>query len=227
MVGNEHVFDKFESKVMRNIEAYKDLLKAIDKKTNEKFLHNMIATQLAFAVLSLWEAFLSDILLSYVVKKPNKMLTRMEERVNQSIKDKFGNEILKCVFFKVKKHLTWHTLLHMIDPKGSNITRSEPTDFTQLANEYLTGRYARKFTLSQKDNEFYSFVKKFRNYLAHGSLRSRKELVIVIHKLKTPENSFLKGNVGCIGPYLKENISGKQRVLLIAERLIKVSEQLI
>lgn len=227
MVENKYIYDKFKSEVLRNIEAYNDLLKAIDKKINENFLHSMIATQLAFTILSLWEAFLSDILLSYIVKNPNKMFGKMEERVNQSIKDKFGNEILKCVIFKVKKHLSWHTLLHMIDSKGSNITRSEPTDFTQLANDYLTGRYARKFTLSQKDNEFYSFVKKIRNYLAHGSLLSKKELVIVIQTMETPENSFLKGNIGRIGPYLKENISGKQRVLLIAERLIKVSEQLI
>jgi hypothetical protein len=227
MLDRDKIQAQFESSIDHNVGAYNDLLKAIDKKTNEDFLHGMIASQLAFTLLSIWEAYLSDVIIAYVAKSPKKMMESIKERVEKSLKDKFGSEIAKSTALTFSHELSQNSIMGIIDPKGVNISRAEPRDFTNLANEFLTGHHARKFTFNQKDREFYIFLKKLRNYLAHGSVASREELNKVVASLAHADNAVFKCAIGRIGSYLKSPCSATSRVVVVSDRLKIFSRQLI
>ncbi|MDD5593321.1 MAG: hypothetical protein PHG97_01090 [Candidatus Margulisbacteria bacterium] len=227
MAESSLLLAQFKREVGQNVQFYTDLLKAIDKKINEKSLHSMLATQLTFTLFSLWEAFLSDIFISYVRKSPSKAIKNLRAKVNKSLYDKFGSDVSRNTHLNLGNSLSWHTATSILDPKEWNITRVEPVKFTQLANENLSARHAKLFSFTEKDTEFYKFTKKMRNYLAHGSIASRRELGLAIKSIENPDNLFLKARLGEIGPYLKQVVTGKSRVLLIADRLLQFADQLV
>jgi len=207
--------------------AYTELLIAIHNKKNEAMLKSMLAKQLTFSTLSIWEAFISDLLIAYVAANPGKMVEDLKDRVEQSILSKFGSEPAKTMKLNIKFPLSRTRVAAILDPKGFNVTLKTSKQLTERANQILPARFAKKFSLHAPEAEFYDFAIALRNYLAHGSTSSRSYLKETISSLSRDENKMFKDSITDIGMYLKEIVSSKKtRAILLSERLEKLAKKI-
>ena len=69
---------------------FDELLLAVHQKRRQASLETMIAEQSALLIAVLWETFIKDLLVSYIVQDPQSCLEHFEGRFRQSIAEKFS-----------------------------------------------------------------------------------------------------------------------------------------
>jgi hypothetical protein len=180
----------------------------------------MLAEQFVLNVGVLWEVFINELLLSYLIASPNRFSKNLSAKLFQSIDTRFGSTVSQLVRFSVPKELSIAKASALADPKNFNITVNSSDDLTTRANDLLEAKYARLFTLQPEDAQLLNFIVAMRNYLAHRSISAKTKLK-KITSLLSGVNISLRGPVSNIGTYLKKrDANNNTRSVLIAKRLI-------
>lgn len=221
------VVSEFSKRLQSSVGYHQELLLAVHLKKHQAALETMLAEQFALNIVVLWEVFLNELLISYLVVSPGRFSKNLEERVYQSMKERFGPSIGQMIEFTFPSELTFARASLLADPKELNISVKSADQLAQKANELLSARYARLFTLEPEDAQFVDFVIATRNFLAHRSGGARTKLKTAIIPL-TGANSTLQGSISHIGTYLKTLDSiGNTRSAFIAQRLVEVANKLV
>lgn len=223
---NKDVIRKFTERLTAAIDYHRELLLAVHLKTHQASLETMLAEQFTFNSAVLWEGFLSDILLTYVVMSPKTYLALLEQRVTQSLKERFGSEVVRYHDISFPSKINRGQAKSLIDPKQFNITVRSATGLAQKANDLLAAKYAKKFTLIPEDAHLVDFSIAIRNYLGHRSSAARETLKAAVQPL-AGANADLQTDVRDVGSYLKHrNAAGDTRAIILAQRLIAVASKL-
>jgi hypothetical protein len=219
--------DKFCARVEKSIAHHDELLAAVQGKLRQAALETMLSEQFAFNVIVLWEVFLSDLLVQYLSMSPSRYTKDLKGRLLQSVKEKFGHPTAQFLRFSPPNKISVAQTRAMVDPKEYNITITSADALSRRANELLEAKYARLFTLNAEFAQFVNYIIAVRNYLAHRSTSSRKQLKTAVAALQGP-NQPLIGPVSKVGSYLKvRDQQNKTRSVLIAARLIELARTLI
>jgi len=217
------VSSKFVKRLQTSIDYHRELLLAVHLKKHQAGLETMLTEQFVFYIVVVWEVFLHDLLLSYLVMSPELFSKNLKERINQSVRESYGFGASQMVRFNGPKELSIPKAASLADPKGFNITVASSDHLTKRANELLTAKYARLFTLNTEDAQFVDFIISMRNYLAHRSRSARTQLKKTTQQL-SGKNSGLRGSVSNIGIYLKtRNSNDNTRSIIIGKRLIDLA----
>ena len=218
---------KFDNKLSALLSHHHELKLAIHNKRNEASLKNELVTQLALSLSILWESFLHDLIVSYILMRPHHTLTSLKLRIMQSVEGKFGEAVAKAVAFNSPSSLTRSKLLDLLNQRGWNITAASASKLADKANLLLAAPYAIKFSLDSEDSEFYDYSKGLRNYLGHTSDGAREVFKDTIGNLTETVNMPLKASLNQIASYLKAPaIDNQSRVEYIAHRLKTLANKL-
>lgn len=204
-----------------------ELKLAIHNKRNESTLADELVCQFVLQAAVLWESFQNDLLLTYVEMMPSKALASLESRIRQSVEGKFGKGCRRATTFTRPSSLSRAVLEALLDHRGWNLSSRNADQLSSTANDLLSSRYAKRFSLERKDSEFYNYVIGLRNYLSHYSAGARKELKQRIDALSDISNHPLKAPIGVIGRYLKYDTgNGTSRAVLVVERIREIAKTL-
>lgn len=209
------------------VEHYNELTLAIHNKRNEASLGNELATQTTLSLLVRWENFVSDILLVYAQSEPTRLIRSTEVRVLQSVEQRFGKMCSRHLQLTFPRILTLKMIAAIADDKGRNITAQSASELATRANDLLSGRYAKKFTLEPRDSQFYDYVIAVRNYLGHFSTKALKTLRETIQRMQHRDNVVFQARFTHIGPYLRtDGATGVNRTELIGQRLEELARRM-
>jgi hypothetical protein len=225
--ASETVKDRFRRRIQDGLKRHEELTLAVHGKRVQASLETILVEQLVLSVGVMWEAFLSDILVVYVVAAPAPYLRGLRRRLEQSVEAKFGPKVGRLIRFSPPARLSRSQCVGLLDPKGWNVTASSAADLASRANEWLAAPYARGFSLNAEDGELVDLLVAVRNYLSHRSKGSRTMLREAIGKLSEPRNAPLRGTLRDVGTYLKaKDATGRSRARLIAERVTEIAATL-
>lgn len=225
-INSKIIVNKFVKRIESATDYYKGLLKSINPEKHQATLETILAEQFVFNMAVFWEVFLNDIILFYIIKSPKHFLNFNKNRITSSIKDKYGPTACNIIEFKVLNELSLKKVALLIDKKNFNMSFKSVGDLTSCANNYLVPKYAKLFSLNKDDVDFVNFEFAIRNYLAHRSKASFEHLKSIIPVL-SEVNINLNNSVSKIGHYLKQNIRGESRSILIGKRIIDIAKKLI
>ncbi|MFQ5596697.1 MAG: hypothetical protein ACE5GK_01465 [Nitrospiria bacterium] len=218
---------KFTKRIEGLISNHGELKLAIHNKRNEAVLENELVVQFVLQAAVLWESFQNDIILAYIEKSPSKALTSLEERIKQSVEDKFGKSCRRAITFSRPGNLTRTVLASLLDQKGWNISVKDAERLSTNANTLLASRFAKKFSLDRDDSEFYDYAISLRNYLSHYSSDAKSELKKKIGALCEPTNAPLKAQLRTIEGYLKAHGgTATTRAVFVVERMKQIAAKL-
>src|ERR1051325_7548976 len=201
---NKDVVRKFVKRLDAGIGFHEELLLAVHLKTHQASLETMLAEQFVLNTAVLWEVFLSDILLAYMIMSPRPYLKTLKTKMLQSIKDRFGTEAARCVGVDLPARPSLAVAASYADPKNFNITVNSAEALKKRADELLAAQHAKRFTLAAEDAQFVDFLVAMRNYLGHRSDAARVRLREVVSPL-VGQNITLKASVANVGAYLKRS----------------------
>lgn len=218
----------FKKRMSLALDHHKELMVKVSSNRRQASLEAMLVEDFVLSASVMWEAFVNDLILSYVCETPDTYLDHLENKINQSVTNKFGASIAKQVKFIRPAKLKRVQAIRMIDPNGWNITADCAQGLSDRANELLTASHAKKFSLEQEDREFLDFLVPLRNFLSHRSKGSRDRLNSAISRLTAGgRNSNLKGKFTTAGAFLKVQVpTGNTRATEIARRLVEIVQKL-
>lgn len=228
MAQIKKVFTTFKERTLKAVDYHTELMLAVHLKRRQAILESILAEQFVLTIAVMWEAYVNDLLLAYVIKSPGVCLKNLQSRIKKGILDKYGSSVAKTVVFKWPRELDKSRALAILDPDGWNITARSAKALSERANDLLIASHAKKFFLNSDDREFIDALLCLRNYLSHHSKNSRRMLLNSILNIKSPStNAALKGPFFSAGSYLKkDNGLGETRAKFIARRLIEIGEKL-
>lgn len=196
-------------------------------KVNQAALETMLVEQFVMLSAVQWESFLNDLIVAYVMMRPQAALNNLESRIEKSVESKFGEHAANCTTFKVQRPFSRQKIVGLLDPKNWNITVTSAQELTMKANDLLVAEFAKKFSLNKNDAEFIDFAVAVRNFLSHRSEASRMELKNSVTALTEPANAMFNGQIRDVGTYLKtKDGAGTTRAVSFASRLIAISAAL-
>ena len=222
------IVDKFLTRIAQLSEYHRELLQTVAGKKRQIALEEMLSEQFVLNLAVLWEAFLSDLLIAYVVDDPKTTLKDLRERIGQSLKGNYGAEAESMTKFRMPRSLTRARARLLVDPKSFNVTAHSAEKLAERANKLLSGKYAKRFTLSAEDAQFFNYFVAVRNYLGHRSPASRQALKQT-EKALTGKNAGLRGNLKNIGAYLRQTPTpgAERRSALVAGRVREITALLV
>jgi len=216
--------NKFNGKLDLLLSHHNELKLAIHNKKNEASLESELVTQFILSVSVLWQSFVHDLFIAYILMDHSRALATIKSRVSKSIEDKFGITVAKNVYFKSPKSQSRAKIIDILDPKGWNITATTSAQLSAKANEFLVSRYAIKFSLDSGNSEFFDYMVSLRNFLSHNSKGARKKFIETTNGLSENINRPLKARINQIGPYLKATVNNNRtRAGFIVHRLQNIS----
>lgn len=212
----------FTRRVGVAIDYHRELLLAVHLKKRQASLESMLSEQFVLNIAVLWEVFLSDVVMAYVAEEPSTYLRTLKQRMEVSIRDRFGSTPSRCVRIKLPQAISVGMIPAWVDPKDFNLTFKSADILASKASELLAAPHAKKFALAQDDRQLFDYVVALRNFLAHRSLGSRAILKTAASGL-SGVNAALAGDVGEIGSYLKKKVPTDTRSAMIATRLSQIA----
>ncbi len=218
---------RFTERLDVAIGYHDELLLAVHGKRRQAGLETTLAEQFVFNAAVLWEVFLNELLLSYLVMSPEHFTSGLKTRLSASIKDRFGMEAARRTRIDLPNRITSRQASALADPKNYNITVGSAAQLATRANDLLVAAHARPFTLSAENAQLFDLVLAIRNYLGHRSDASRAELKRAVAGLNGV-NAGLNAPAANVGTYLKtRNAAGEPRSITIGRRLIDVARALV
>jgi hypothetical protein len=202
---------RFQKRVTDVLRDTDELLLAVHAKHRQASLETMIAEQSVMLTTVLWETFISDLVISYVLTNPRPCFDNYEGRFRQSLVEKFAG-ISRWVSLDFPAIVNPAQAEKLLDPKGWNVTAGSAQKLSDLANRHLTAANARKFSLQADDRDFVDYLVSLRNYLSHRSPGSRTMFLNSVAALAAGgANGALKGQVQNVGTYLKQQVAPNAR----------------
>ncbi len=229
MANPAQVVAIFQNQIRTTLTLYDELVVAVDQKKRQKSLETMLAEQCVLALAVAWEAFVHNLMISYIEQNPQSCIRHHQDKVAQSIEAK-NKHFAKWVTIKPPNVLSRGQIELLIDPNGWNITANSADALAVIANQFLTAPYAKKFSLADNDRAFVDFLIATRNYLSHrstGALLIMKKRVRELYDVDA--SSPLNGTITTVGAYLKTIPSGtvSSRTRLVGQQLIALAEGLV
>lgn len=225
MTPEQQVAFLFAKRVNRAIDYHRELLLAIHGKKRQAALESMLVEQLVLYTAVLWELFINDLILTYLVMSPDTYIGNLSTRVSQSIRERFGPSAAKLTAFDHPKKMSRARIEALVDPKGFNVGAQSAGQLAKRANEVLSAQYAKKFAMSQEDADFTDFLIALRNYLGHRSKASRVHLRSATKGL-SGVNAQMNAPFKDVAGYLKTRVGADQRAIVIAQRLVAIASTL-
>jgi hypothetical protein len=217
---------RFKTRTQNLLRDFDELMLAVHQKRRQASLETMLAEQSVMYLAVFWEAFINDLITSYIVQYPSPCLTDTEKRFRKSISDKFGG-MDRWITVSFPDKISEVHVAKLIDPKGFNVVATSAQALSDVANRWLDAADARKFSLEVDDRDFVDYLVALRNYLGHRSDGSRSILRQAMREIKTGgANSELQGDVRSVGTYLKQRVTIGTRVKLVGDRAIEVASKL-
>jgi hypothetical protein len=216
----------FQKRIATTLALYDELILAVDQKKKQKSLETMLAEQCVLGLAVLWEAFIHDLIVSYIEQNPESCIRFHSDRVTQSVESK-SKLFAKWVTVEAPDVLSRVQIELLVDPDGWNITADSAETLAKRANQFLDGAHAIKFSLADVDRAFVDFLIATRNYLSH---RSAGALTIMKKRVKEMDAaSLLNGNVTTVGAFLKAKPPGSahSRAKLIGHQLSALATKLM
>ena len=224
--ASQEVVRKFTKRLQTAVDYHQELMLAVHLKKHQASLETMLAEQFVLNAAVLWEVFLSDLLMAYLVTSPVPYLKSLKQRVLQSVKERFGSDAARFATIKMPKSLSLSKANALADPKNFNVTVNSAEMLTRRANELLAAQHAKRFTLQTDDAQFLDFVIAIRNYLGHRSAASLRRFQETLATLGG-KNASLHATTSNVGAYLKTRTpAGDPRSVVIGRRLIEVATSL-
>jgi hypothetical protein len=113
----------------------------------------------------------------------------------------------------------------LLDPKGENITASDPSKLADKANKLIAAGFAPRFSLDADDAQFLTLLVSLRNFLAHRSDASRRKLRIVA-AAQAGNNIALRATIANFPMYIKYSDTTGARVQHIVTRLKQLATKI-
>lgn len=203
-------------------------LAAGSKPAKNSNVTNVVAEQFATSVAILWENFVHEVLVAYVLRNHKKYLTQLQKKISASVTGKFGAHCGKKIVFVFGTPASVADIEPLLNPKGRNITVTSGDALASTANELLKGSIARKFSLDKEDRVFVNLLIALRNFLAHRSTAARALLIEAIRKADvTGKNTNLHADSIRLRRYLSERCpTGDSRLKAIFARVKEVGANL-
>jgi hypothetical protein len=224
---SERVKANFERRLSKAIGCHRELMLAVHNKRNQAALETMLVEQFVMLSAVQWESFLNDIIIAYVMMRPDTALRSLQNRIRQSIEGKFGERAANSTSFRVQMPIARQRVVGLLDPKDWNITVGSAQELTTKANDFLAAEFAKRFSLDKSDAQFIDYATALRNFLGHRSDGARADLKTAIAGLSEPANASLTARFLDAGSYLKaKDGAGTTRAVAFASRLILLSEKL-
>src|SRR5437763_404963 len=98
----KNVAARFQRRITDLTRDFDELILAVHQKRRQASLEAMIAEQTTLLSAVLWEAFISDLIVAYVLRNPASCLGESRKRLKQSLAVKFGG-IARWVAFTPPK----------------------------------------------------------------------------------------------------------------------------
>ena len=168
-VAHQDVVRKFQVRLDDAVRHHSELIHAVHNHKRQASLETLLSEQFAFTTTVLWEVFLSNLLMAYVVEDPKTFIADLKCRLHESVKGKFGPMAAKHVALKSPSTIQSHRIAEWLDPKEWNISVPSAAKLAVRANQLLPATSAKRFTLSAEDAALFDFTIALRNYLAHRS----------------------------------------------------------
>jgi hypothetical protein len=171
------VVTTFQKRISDSLNLYDELVLAVHQKKRQQSLESMLAEQCVLALAVMWEAFVHDLIVSYIEESSETCVGFHHNRVTQSIESK-SKLFAKWVTIDVPPILTRAQIELMVDPDGWNVTADSAETLAKRATQFLSAPHAIKFSLADLDRKFVDLLIATRNYLSHrstGSLKTMKQ----------------------------------------------------
>ncbi|HVA66408.1 MAG TPA: hypothetical protein VNK24_05735 [Elusimicrobiota bacterium] len=223
----QSVVKRFVYSIGTAVSHHTELVHAAQSRPRHAALKGMLAEQFAMRVIVQWEAFIHDLIIAYIARDPSKCLSNSGIKIRKSVTDRFGAVAAGRTTFSEALPLDRVGAQGLIDPRGKNVKATSADLLASVANENLSAQQARKFSLNAVDGQFVDFTTALRNYIAHRSARSWKELVQVKKALTGAANLPFGGSMSPIGAYLRSpNHDLHSRAICLAKRLADIANKL-
>lgn len=223
----DRVKSNFGKRLSTAVCHHSQLMVQVGNNKNQAAIETMLVEQFVMLSAVQWESFLNDLIIAYVVEDPDSAVASLKKRIENSTKQKFGEQAAKCMSFEVKKPIAWDRVVGLLDPDAYNITFASANELSSKANDYLGAMHAKKFSLGKSDSQFINYTVALRNYLSHRSNASRQSLKAAIAALTEPDNVAFKAKLVDIGTYLKtKDGNNVTRAVAFSNRLIQISQKL-
>jgi hypothetical protein len=202
-------------------------LAAASKPIARSEVANTVAEQFATSLAIMWENFVHEVLVAYVLRNHKKYLKRLQKKIVISVTDKFGAQCGKKLVFAFGTPTSVGDVEPLLNPKGRNVTVSSGDHLATTANELLKGSIARKFSLDKEDRIFIDLLLALRNFLAHRSTAARASLVGAIRKAgRGGKNANLHAESIRLNRYVSETCPlGAGRLKAIFARVKEVANE--
>jgi hypothetical protein len=226
--GVEKILKRFLQRLDESERHHNELMVVVGLHRHRASLESLLATQFVLSLAVMWEAFVSDLILTYVTVSPETYLQNLKKRIDQSLNDKFGPGVAKRIRFTCPQNFNRAVAHSFLDHKGRNVTANSAQDLADRANEFLTGSLARKFSLDSDDRMFVDVLLGVRNFLSHRSKQSLAVLKKSVSNLTpTGNNGPLCGQLTTVESFLKKNtFISKTRATFISARIREVASKL-
>jgi hypothetical protein len=222
------VVQRFQRRIADVLRDFDELFLAVHQKQRQASLETMVAEQSALLIAVLWETFVNDLLVAYIVQDPQSCLENFESRFRQSITEKFAGAS-RWVSLEFPSVLSQTQAERIVDPKGWNLAAASAQGLSELANRHLNAVNGRKFSLEADDRDLIDYLVALRNYLSHRSAGSRLKFIDALRALKAGgSNDRLIGSAQNVGMHLKQRIAaGGTRLNVIGHRTVDISGKLL
>lgn len=228
------VIDLFVASLTGLAAYYKSTQLAVPKSIHRQGEYNRLAGQTLLAAMTYWEPFASELAIAIINRDSEPYALDMERRVRSSVKDRFGDFVSTHTSVSLPTHLTYSDISSLIDPRGENLEFKDCEDMLDKASRWFADPYRAKFlALDPADMKALDAARKIRNYIAHNSSRSWKEMnkaLATVHRGHAGNAGLGRASrqVHSTGYFLQQTPWGQvePRVLLYCTRLRGIAEKL-
>lgn len=156
----------FEKSLDDALVFYKNISGKLEKK-DEK---GRLAAQTLMSVATIWECFLNDIIISYIVMDPENFFKYAQEKYERDI-TKSQENIKKHFVTSIKpKKISLEFITDVLDYNRRNISYAKVSVLKKEASKLISSEYVKGIRgIRQHDVAVIDLLRALRNFIAHGS----------------------------------------------------------
>lgn len=129
------------------------------------------------SVATLWESFVSDLIIAYINRDPSKFAAHLHRALKQDMSDKQKQILNRYAPYSAPRSIDRATIISLIDNDGNNITFSSAQALKKGAKRWVTdANMAGINALNEQQMSVVNLWIALRNHIAHDSERSRGAL---------------------------------------------------
>lgn len=129
------------------------------------------------SAVTLWESFLSDLIVAYINRDPSQFAVHLREALNQDLSGKQKQIVNRYAPYQAPTRIDRATILSLLDNNGNNITFSHSQALKKSAKRWISpANMAGINALTEQQLAIINLWIALRNHIAHGSERSQTAL---------------------------------------------------